>query len=79
MKLFPAEISGGTRALTLYASAFSDVRFIPTGGITVENLGRYLECKNVLGCGGSFMVPKALLTSGDSAGIRDLIKKLCRR
>jgi 2-dehydro-3-deoxyphosphogluconate aldolase/(4S)-4-hydroxy-2-oxoglutarate aldolase len=78
MKLFPAEISGGTRALKLYASAFDGVRFLPTGGITGENLSEYLACPNVIGCGGSFMAPKDLLARGDSEGINQLIKSLCR-
>ena len=79
MKFFPAEISGGTRALKLYLSAFEGVKFLPTGGITVKNLSEYLACPNVIGCGGSFMAPKDLLVKGDSEGINKLIKSLCRQ
>lgn len=78
VKFFPAECSGGVQALKLYAGAFSGVSFLPTGGITAENLKDYLACPNVLGCGGSFMVPKALLESGDSEEISKLMKNLCR-
>ena len=79
MKYFPAECSGGVKALKLYAGSFKGVKFLPTGGITAENLAEYLSCPNVLGCGGSFMVPKVLLEAGDSEKIRDLIIKLCRK
>lgn len=79
MKFFPAECSGGVNALKLYSGAFSGVKFLPTGGITADNLGEYLSCSNVLGCGGSFMVPKNLLAGGKSEEINALIKKLCRK
>ena len=79
MKFFPAEISGGVQALKLYSSAFEGISFVPTGGITVDNLPQYLACKNVVGCGGSFMVPKPLLAKGATEEIHTLIKKLCKK
>ena len=79
VKLFPAECSGGVKLLKLYEGAFSDMNFVPTGGITVDNLADYLGCKNVVACGGSFMAPKDLLVKGDSEGINKLIKSLCRQ
>ena len=30
--------------------------FLPTGGITIENAKDYLKLKNVVACGGSFMI-----------------------
>ena len=79
VKFFPAELSGGTQALNLYASAFRGVKFLPTGGINMQNLSGYLACPNVLACGGSFMAPKELLSKGVSDEINSLIKKLCRK
>lgn len=79
IKFFPAELSGGTQALKLYSSAFKGVRFLPTGGISVQNLSQYLACSNVLGCGGSFMAPKELLAKGAVEEINTLIKNLCRK
>ncbi len=75
VKLFPAEAMGGTGVLKLYAGALADNVFIPTGGITMDNLGKYLSQKNVLACGGSFMAPKDMLAAGDSAAVRDRIMK----
>ncbi|MBR5307856.1 MAG: bifunctional 4-hydroxy-2-oxoglutarate aldolase/2-dehydro-3-deoxy-phosphogluconate aldolase [Clostridia bacterium] len=78
LKFFPAECSGGTKALSLYKGAFSGVSFVPTGGITLENVESYLKLDNVLACGGSFMLPKDMLKSGDAEGIKEIIKQ-CER
>lgn len=75
VKLFPAEAMGGTDVLKLYAGALADNVFIPTGGITMDNLGKYLSQKNVIACGGSFMAPKDMLAAGDSDGVRERIFK----
>ncbi len=75
LKYFPAECSGGTAALKLYEGAFADASFVPTGGITLENLPDYLAQKNVLACGGSFMLPKDMLAASDSEGIYQTIMK----
>ena len=69
LKFFPAECSGGAAALKLYQGAFAGVSFVPTGGITLKNLPDYLALENVLACGGSFMLPKAMMAAGDSEGI----------
>lgn len=75
LKYFPAQASGGTDSLKLYEGTFSDVSFIPTGGITLQNLSSYLALKNVIACGGSFMLPKEMLSQGDVEGIRQTILK----
>ncbi|MFK7788182.1 MAG: bifunctional 4-hydroxy-2-oxoglutarate aldolase/2-dehydro-3-deoxy-phosphogluconate aldolase [Phycisphaeraceae bacterium] len=71
MKFFPAETMGGPSALRAIAGPMPDVRFIPTGGISAENLHDYLELPNVLACGGSWMVRPSLLEKYDFAAIRD--------
>jgi len=69
VKLFPAECAGGVKVLKLFEGAFSELSFLPTGGITMDNFPDYLKCKNVIACGGSFMVPKVALANGDSDSI----------
>ena len=76
VKYFPAECSGGTKALKLYEGAFADTMFLPTGGITADNFREYSACKNVLVCGGSFMIPKPMLESGNAEGIAKTISDL---
>lgn len=70
LKFFPAEAMGGADTLKLYSGALSDALFIPTGGITMDNLKKYLSLPNVVACGGSFMVPKALLEKGTYESIK---------
>jgi len=65
LKFFPAEISGGVAALTLYHGPFPDVTFVPTGGMTLENIGSYLAKPFVAACGGSFMAKGADIKAGD--------------
>lgn len=70
LKFFPAETMGGPPALRAIAGPMPDVRFIPTGGITPNNLGDYLALPNVLACGGSWMVSQSLLGQRDFDGIQ---------
>jgi 2-dehydro-3-deoxyphosphogluconate aldolase/(4S)-4-hydroxy-2-oxoglutarate aldolase len=61
LKFFPAEESGGVRMLNALHAAYSEVRFIPTGGITTHNLAQYLALPNVVACGGSWMATKSMI------------------
>jgi 2-dehydro-3-deoxyphosphogluconate aldolase/(4S)-4-hydroxy-2-oxoglutarate aldolase len=65
VKLFPAEVAGGTDALRSFAPVFPHVRYVPTGGIDERNLSRYLEVPSVVACGGSWLAPRELIASGD--------------
>jgi len=71
LKFFPAEISGGVAALSLYHGPFPDVRFIPTGGMNADNIGAYLSKSFVLACGGSYMAPSADVKAGAWAAITE--------
>lgn len=55
-KFFPAEASGGLKALKALAGPFGDVRFCPTGGITLQSAPEWLAEKAVLCVGGSWIV-----------------------
>lgn len=64
-KLFPAEISGGVKALKAFAGPFPGIRFCPTGGVRPDNLGDYMAQPNVMCVGGSWMLDPAWIRSGD--------------
>ena len=64
LKLFPAEVLGGVAALKALAGPFPEARFMPTGGISLANVGDYLARANVVAVGGSWMVAPELLRSG---------------
>ena len=57
-KFFPAEESGGLKALQALAAPFHEVRFCPTGGITLDTAAAWLAHPSVLCVGGSWLVPK---------------------
>jgi 2-dehydro-3-deoxyphosphogluconate aldolase/(4S)-4-hydroxy-2-oxoglutarate aldolase len=72
MKFFPAETGGGTTALRAMAGPLPQVRFCPTGGISLETAADYLALPNVDCVGGSWLTPAAALASGDWARIERL-------
>ncbi len=74
VKFFPAQASGGVQAIKAIAAPYVGMRFMPTGGVSLDNLHDYLSCSQVVCCGGSFMVPGSLLRSGDVAGIERLTR-----
>ncbi|MFT6501552.1 MAG: 2-dehydro-3-deoxyphosphogluconate aldolase/(4S)-4-hydroxy-2-oxoglutarate aldolase [Crocinitomicaceae bacterium] len=54
-KFFPADLFGGAKALKVYGNIFKDVSFCPTGGINKDNYQEYLDLKNVMAVGGSWL------------------------
>lgn len=56
LKFFPAESNGGYKRLKDFIGPFADVKFVPTGGINLNNMLDYLNLNNVLAIGGSFML-----------------------
>jgi len=57
-KFFPAEASGGLKALKALAGPFGNVRFCPTGGITQLSASDWLAEEAILCVGGSWIVGK---------------------
>ena len=78
MKFFPVEACGGLAAIRELTGPFPGVRYLPTGGITLDTLGSYLASPSIAACGGSFVAPKALLEREDFAAIRDICRKARR-
>ena len=63
VKFFPSESVGGLKTLKLLAGPYGMMRFIPSGGITTENLESYLKFPPILAVGGSWMVAKDLIAA----------------
>jgi 2-dehydro-3-deoxyphosphogluconate aldolase/(4S)-4-hydroxy-2-oxoglutarate aldolase len=78
LKFFPAEPMGGIATLKALAGPYSDVRFIPTGGITPELLPNYLKLASVAACGGSWLAPRDLLAAGKFDAIKRLVEQAVR-
>jgi 2-dehydro-3-deoxyphosphogluconate aldolase/(4S)-4-hydroxy-2-oxoglutarate aldolase len=68
-KCYPAEQSGGAAFLSAIASPLPQLRFCPTGGITLANAPSYLKLPNVICVGGSWMVNRATIAAEDWSAI----------
>ncbi|WP_107878763.1 bifunctional 4-hydroxy-2-oxoglutarate aldolase/2-dehydro-3-deoxy-phosphogluconate aldolase [Neisseria animaloris] len=75
MKLFPAEVVGGKNMLKALYGPFPQVKFCPTGGISLETAPDYLKLPNVLCVGGSWLTPKDAVQNKDWATITRLTKE----
>jgi 2-dehydro-3-deoxyphosphogluconate aldolase / (4S)-4-hydroxy-2-oxoglutarate aldolase len=75
LKLFPAEVSGGVNMLDALAGPFSQVSFMPTGGVDLKNLPEYAKRSNVIAIGGTWMVKADLIEKEDWAAITQLCKE----
>ena len=74
VKFFPAEAAGGIKMIKAMSAPYGKVKFMPTGGISADNLKEYLDFNKIVACGGSWMVKKDLV----AAGKFDEIEALCR-
>lgn len=75
VKFFPAEASGGIAMLKALLAPYSMLSVMPTGGIGMSNIRDYLAIKNVIACGGSWMVEKSLLAQKNWAEIARLSRE----
>ena len=69
LKLFPASIVGGVAALKAIGAPLPHLRFMPTGGITEGDVGKYLALPNVFAAGGSWIATSADIAAEDWNGI----------
>ena len=72
LKFFPAMQAGGPAMLKAWSGPFFDVRFCPTGGVTLQNAPEFLALPNVVCVGGSWLVPADALAQGDWARVTQL-------
>ncbi|MCR9506282.1 bifunctional 4-hydroxy-2-oxoglutarate aldolase/2-dehydro-3-deoxy-phosphogluconate aldolase [Vibrio alginolyticus] len=73
LKFFPAEPSGGVGMLKALTAVYP-VKFMPTGGVSLNNVDDYLSIKSVLACGGTWMVPTNLIDEGHWDELGQLVK-----
>ncbi|MFT6927400.1 MAG: 2-dehydro-3-deoxyphosphogluconate aldolase/(4S)-4-hydroxy-2-oxoglutarate aldolase [Psychromonas sp.] len=73
LKFFPAEPSGGVSMLKALTAVYP-VKFMPTGGVTANNVDQYLSIPAVLACGGTWMVPTNLVDNKQWDELAALVK-----
>ena len=72
VKFFPAEVAGGLPMIKAMGAPYTNILFMPTGGINADNVKEYLEYSSILACGGSWMVKEELLQKQDYETIKQL-------
>ena len=63
------------RALKALGDVYKDFRFVPTGGISAQNVRDDLGLPIVLGCGGSWMCPPAAIAAGRFDEIEKVVRE----
>ena len=74
LKVFPVAAIGGPELLKALAGPFPDVRFVPSGGVTLDNASDYLAEPSVAAISGSWLTPRSALLSGDFEAIKRLAR-----
>lgn len=74
-KFFPADIAGGLPAIKALRGPFGNVRFVPTGGISLANMKPYVEEPAIFAIGGSFLTPQDAIASSDWAAITKIAER----
>ncbi|MEA4895812.1 MAG: bifunctional 4-hydroxy-2-oxoglutarate aldolase/2-dehydro-3-deoxy-phosphogluconate aldolase [Oscillospiraceae bacterium] len=75
VKFFPSNVFGGLNTIRNYAPVFPSMRFMPTGGINIDNLAEYLADPAIIAVGGSWMVKEAYISDKNFAKITQLTKE----
>ena len=75
VKFFPASCYGGLKTIESLAAPFSQLRFMPTGGVNASNLQTYLQSDKIIACGGSWMVKENLIREKKFDEIRRLTEE----
>lgn len=75
LKFFPAETVGGLKSIKALSDPFPQLRFIPTGGVKLENLAEYLQMEKIHAVGGSWMAKRGMIAEGKFAEITRMAKE----
>jgi 2-dehydro-3-deoxyphosphogluconate aldolase/(4S)-4-hydroxy-2-oxoglutarate aldolase len=74
-KFFPAEPAGGAPYLKALASPLPQLRFCPTGGVTLDSAPSYLALPNVICVGGSWMLKPEIIKARDWGAVTAASKR----
>lgn len=75
VKFFPCGQLGGLATINALAAPFVGMKFIPTGGISADNVTEYLRSDKVLACGGTWMLKAQLIADGKYEAMTRLVRE----
>ena len=75
LKCFPAAQLGGVDVLKAWGGPLPELRFCPTGGVSLQNMNTFLALPNVAMVGGSWLTPAATVQAGDWDRITELARE----
>lgn len=78
LKFFPAMQAGGPNLLKAWAGPFGDIKFCPTGGVSLENAPTLLALPNVVVVGGSWLTPGNVMARGEWDKITQMASEACQ-
>lgn len=75
IKFFPANVYGGISAMKALSGPFPGIKFIPTGGVNLQNVGEYISAPFIHAVGGSWLCTKADINAGSFEKITNICKE----
>ena len=75
LKYFPSEALGGLKTLESLAAPFTGLKFVPTGGVSLDNLEDYLSSPVVFACGGTWLAGKKFIEVSDWKSVEKIARK----
>lgn len=75
VKFFPAHLYGGPAGIKALSGPFPELKFVPTGGVNLENMADYLALPNVSAVGGTWMVKAELLKNREFDKVAQLARE----
>jgi 2-dehydro-3-deoxyphosphogluconate aldolase/(4S)-4-hydroxy-2-oxoglutarate aldolase len=78
LKFFPAMQAGGPNLLKAWAGPFGDIKFCPTGGVSLENAPTLLALPNVVVVGGSWLTPGDVMARCEWDKITQMASDACK-
>jgi 2-dehydro-3-deoxyphosphogluconate aldolase / (4S)-4-hydroxy-2-oxoglutarate aldolase len=77
LKFFPAAALGGPKMIKAIYAPYKHrgIRFIPTGGIELDNMNDYLQTPGVIAIGGSWIVSKKWLDAGAWSAVTEATRQ----
>jgi 2-dehydro-3-deoxyphosphogluconate aldolase/(4S)-4-hydroxy-2-oxoglutarate aldolase len=74
LKFFPANIYGGLKAMKALAGPFQGIKFIPTGGVGLNNLSEFIH-PTIFAVGGGWLCSREAINNGDFDAITEACSK----